>query len=97
MELNTDKTKDMWIGFTKSCPAPPNISIGDETIERVTKFKHLGVNLFRQGLQESKSREKYKTYNLLQNDKVHSGIRGTNLPIGAGLPHYLKEETEKYN
>ena len=25
MELNTDKTKDMWIGFSRSCPAPPNI------------------------------------------------------------------------
>ena len=27
MELNTDKTKDMWIRFSRSCPAPPNISI----------------------------------------------------------------------
>jgi hypothetical protein len=26
MELNTDKTKDMWIGFSRSRPAPPNIS-----------------------------------------------------------------------
>ena len=42
MELNTDKTKNMWIGFTRSCPAPPNISIGDETIERVTL---LGVSM----------------------------------------------------
>jgi hypothetical protein len=41
MELNTDKTKDMWIGFTRSCPALPNISIGDEKIERVTQFKLL--------------------------------------------------------
>jgi hypothetical protein len=45
MKLNTDKTKDMWIGFTRSCPAPPNISIGKETIERVTKFKLLGVTI----------------------------------------------------
>ncbi|CAB4043525.1 Hypothetical predicted protein [Paramuricea clavata] len=41
MELNTSKTKDMWIGFTRSSPAPPSISIGNEIIERVTKFKLL--------------------------------------------------------
>ncbi len=45
MELNTGKTKDMWIGFTRSSPAPPSISIGNEMIERVTKFKLLGVTM----------------------------------------------------
>jgi hypothetical protein len=35
----------MWIGFTRSSPAPPSISIGNEMIERVTKFKLLGVTM----------------------------------------------------
>jgi hypothetical protein len=45
MELNADKTKVMWIGFSKSNPAPPSICIGNEMIERVTKFKLLGVTM----------------------------------------------------
>ncbi len=48
MELNTGKSKDMWIGFTRSRPAPPPppiISMGNEMIERVTKFKLLGVTM----------------------------------------------------
>ena len=45
MELSTGKTKDMWIGFTRSSPAPPSISTGNEMIERVTKFKLLGVTM----------------------------------------------------
>ncbi len=35
----------MWIGFTRSSPAPPSISIGNEMIERVTTFKLLGVTM----------------------------------------------------
>ena len=45
MQLNIGKTKDMWIGFTRSSSAPPSISIGNEMIERVTKFKLLGVTM----------------------------------------------------
>ena len=49
-------------------------------------------NVFREALQESKSPEKYRTYNVLHKDKTHSGIRDTNLD---GLPHYLKEDNRK--
>jgi hypothetical protein len=45
MELYTGKTKYMWIGFTRSSPAPPSISIGNEMMKRVTKFKLLGVTI----------------------------------------------------
>ena len=78
MELNTGKTKDMWIGFTRSSPAPPSISIGNEMIERVTKFKLLGVTM-NESLQESKSPKQYRANNLLHKDKTHTGICGTNL------------------
>jgi hypothetical protein len=47
-------------------------------------------NVFREGLQESKSPEKYRTYNLLHKDKAHSGIRGTNLGWLTTL--YLKKD-----
>ena len=43
MELNPQKTKDMWICFTDSVQEPPPIQIGDEIIERVKTFKLLGV------------------------------------------------------
>lgn len=33
MELNTVKTKDMWIGITRSSLIPPSISIRNEVIE----------------------------------------------------------------
>lgn len=45
MELNAKKTKDMWISFKKSCPAPEPVTIGGQTIERVKKFKLLGVSI----------------------------------------------------
>ena len=45
MKLNTGKTKDMWIGFMRSSPARPSISIGNEMIKRVTKFKLLWVTM----------------------------------------------------
>ena len=45
MELNARKTKDMWISFKRSGPAPPPINIGDTIIERVTKFMLLGVTV----------------------------------------------------
>ena len=43
MEVNAEKTKDMWITFKKSCPIAPPISIGSSELERVTEFKFLGV------------------------------------------------------
>ena len=45
MELNARKTKDMWISFKRSGRAPPPINIGGTIIERVTKFKLLGVTV----------------------------------------------------
>ena len=45
MELNGRKTKDMWISFKRSGPALPPIKIGGTIIERVTKFKLLGVTV----------------------------------------------------
>ena len=43
MELNSKKTKDMWITFMKFCPTPRPISIGPTELERVAEFKLLGV------------------------------------------------------
>ena len=45
MELNAKKTKDMWISFKKSCPAPEHISIGEKMLDRVKEFKLLGVSV----------------------------------------------------
>lgn len=45
MELNARKTKDMWISFKRSGPVPPPINIDSTVIQRVTKFKLLGVTV----------------------------------------------------
>ena len=45
MELKARKTKDMWISFKRSDPLPPPINIVRTMIERVTKFKFLGVTV----------------------------------------------------
>ena len=39
MQLNSKKTKDMWICFGKSIPQVPNLSMIDTFIERVDTFK----------------------------------------------------------
>jgi hypothetical protein len=43
MELNSKKTKDMWICFSNKIPEPPALFCGTEIIERVETFKLLGV------------------------------------------------------
>jgi hypothetical protein len=45
MTINVKKTKDMWICFTESVLEPPPVYIGDELVERVDKFKLLGMGL----------------------------------------------------
>ena len=45
MELNVRKTKNMWISFIRSGPKATPINIGGTVIERVTKFKLLGVTV----------------------------------------------------
>ena len=39
MELNSIKTKHMWICFKEDIPVPPVLVVGDDTIERVKSFK----------------------------------------------------------
>ena len=43
MKFNAMKTKDMWICCGNSIPEPPNLYIGENMIERVDRFKLLGV------------------------------------------------------
>jgi hypothetical protein len=43
MKLNAKKTKDMWICFKDAIPEPPSLVIGNDTIERVSLFKLLGL------------------------------------------------------
>jgi hypothetical protein len=43
MELNSKKTKDMWICLSNKIPEPPAVLCGTETIERVETFKLLEV------------------------------------------------------
>ena len=41
--LNSKKTKDMWILFCKTSTEPDLLRINDSWLERVSKFKLLGV------------------------------------------------------
>ena len=43
IELNSKKTKDMWITFQKSWPIPALINMGRTELERISEFKLLGV------------------------------------------------------
>ena len=43
MLLNSKKTKDMWISFCKNSIEPDLLRINDSWLERVSKFKLLGV------------------------------------------------------
>ena len=49
MEINSKKTKEMWISFTKSQQiySPSSIRVGNEVLERVEVFKLLGVHVQR--------------------------------------------------
>ena len=86
MTINVQKTKDMWICFTESVSEPPPVYIGDEQVERMDKFKLLGM-----GLQN----------NLKWNNHVETAIqkanrqvyilrecRKANLPIEVGITLY---------
>ena len=93
MELNARKTKDMWISLERSGPLPPPINIGGTMIERVTKFKFLGVTV-QNGLNGTHMylaslRKQYWAYNLLYQDKTFTA------PIWGGLPSYFTEDIER--
>jgi hypothetical protein len=60
MELNSKKTKDMWICFSNKIPEPPALFCGTETIERVETFKLQGV---------------WQQNNLKWNTHVHQTVR----------------------
>ena len=89
MELNSKKTKDMWICFSNKIPEPPPLFCGTETIERVETFKLLGV---------------WQQNNLKWNTHVHQTVRKackklfhlrecrrSNLPVEIGLTTYISK------
>ncbi len=103
MELNTGKTKDMWIRFTRSSPAPPIISIGNKMIERVTNFKLLGVAMQNdlkwkshvQGIVKKASKRIYFVRACRKANLPSNIGLTTYCTILAGFPYYLKEDIER--
>ena len=86
MTINVKKTKDIWICFTVSVLGPPPVYIGDELVERVDKFKLLGM-----GLQNNlKWNNHVETVIQKANRQVYilRECRKANLPVEVGITLY---------
>ena len=44
MQVNTKKTKEMFVGWTLKDP-PPSVTLNSETVKRVATFKLLGIHV----------------------------------------------------
>ena len=86
MKLNAMKEKDMWIFCRKSIPEPPNLYIVENMIERVDRFKLLGV-----GCQNNtKWNFHFKEITRKGNKRLHHlrQCRKAHLPTEVGLTTY---------
>jgi hypothetical protein len=86
MTINVKKTKDMWICFTESVLEPPPVYIGDELVERVDKFKLLGMELqsnlkWNNHVETVKQKANRQVYILRE-------CRKANLPVEVGITLY---------
>ncbi len=86
MELDTKKTKDMWICFTGASPLSP-LRISDAIIERVVNFKILGTWL-QKDLKWNKHVED-TTRKASKNLYCLREFRTANLPVEVGLTTFL--------
>jgi hypothetical protein len=89
MTINVKKTKDMWICFTESVLEHPPVYIGDELVERVNKFKLLGM-----GLQNNlKWNNHVETVIQKANRQVYilRECRKANLPVEVGITLYKSD------
>ena len=88
MQLNSEKTKDMWICFRNAIEPPPPLTLGNNVIERVASFKLLGVwhqnNLheWTRHIEEITKKANKRLYYLRE-------CRRANLPTGVGITCYL--------
>jgi hypothetical protein len=78
---------------SSSLESPCRITLNGNHMYKISLRRQV-KNVFREGLQESESPEKYRTYNLYCT-KIRSILEYGTPIIWAGLRHYLKEDIER--